>query len=136
MTRRDNRRNTGRDSRSRRDDDRGRSNARRKSDDEARVERITWFLLVMMFGVLYLFPETADLPNWIIPVLGAVILLGSGLYQYSRHWRVSPVTWIAGAIMFVIGLYGLYVNPNQNLLSFSLLTFAAVIGVGVLTGET
>lgn len=110
--------------------------SRRKSDDEARVERVTWFLLVLIFGMIYLFPESTELPNWLIPVAGSMILFGSGIYQYTRRWHVSPITWIAGSIMFVLGLYGLYVDPNQNLLSFSLFTFAAVIGVGVLTGET
>lgn len=112
------------------------SYTRRKSDDEARVERVTWFLLVLMFGIIYLLPESNDLPNWLVPVAGATILFGSGIYQYTRRWHVSPITWIAGSIMFVLGLYGLYVDPNQNLLSFSLFTFAAVIGIGVLTGET
>jgi hypothetical protein len=116
--------------------DGGNYSRRRKSDDEARVERVTWFLLVLIFGMIYLFPESTDLPNWLIPVAGAMILFGSGIYQYTRRWHVSPITWIAGSIMFVLGLYGLYVDPNQNLLSFSLFTFAAVIGVGVLTGET
>jgi Na+/melibiose symporter-like transporter len=112
------------------------SYSRRKSDDEARIERFTWFLLVMIFGVIYLFPESTELPNWLVPVAGSMILLGSGIYQYTRRWHVSPITWIAGSIMFVLGLYGLYVDPNQNMLSFSMFTFAAVIGIGVLTGET
>lgn len=108
----------------------------RKSEDEARAERITWALLVFIFGILYLFPDTAGLPNWFIPVTGAMILLGSGLYQYTRRWHVSPITWLAGATMFAIGFYGLYIDPTQDLLPFSLFVFAAVIAIGVLTGET
>lgn len=108
---------------------------RRKSEAEARVERFTWFLLVLVFAVLYILPE-ANVPYWVVPLSGAVILLGSGIYQYSRRWRVSPITWIAGTIMVLICMINLYVNPNHDFSGFALLTFAAVIGFGVITGET
>lgn len=108
---------------------------RRKSEAEARVERFTWFLLVLVFAVLYILPE-ANVPYWVVPLAGAVILLGSGIFQYSRRWRVSPITWIAGTIMVLICMINLYVNPNYDFSGFALLTFAAVIGFGVLTGET
>lgn len=107
----------------------------RKSEAEARVERVTWFLLVAIFGIINLLPSDA-LPNAWVPLAGALVLLGSGLYQYARRWRVSPTTWIAGSIMMVMGLYSIYVNPRTELIAPSLLAFAVVIGVGVLTGET
>lgn len=107
----------------------------RKSEAEARVERITWFLLVAIFGIINLLP-TGSLPNALVPLAGALVLLGSGLYQYSRRWRVSPTTWIAGSVMMVMGLYSIYVNPQTELIAPSLLAFAIVIGIGVLTGET
>lgn len=112
--------------------------ARRKSDDEARVERITWFLMVGVFAIIYFIdPETQEsIPNWIVPVSGAAILLGSGIYQYTRRWRVSPVTWVAGTVMLLLAAINLSVNPDQNFYGITLLVFAGVIGVGVLTGET
>ncbi|MDX1994931.1 MAG: hypothetical protein SF029_21290 [bacterium] len=109
--------------------------ARRKSDDEARAERLTWFLLVLIFAVLYIIPEQS-IPNWIVPMTGAVILLGSGVYQYTKRWRVSPVTWIAGTIMLLLAMVNIYVNQNQDFLGLVLLVFAGVIGMGILTGET
>lgn len=110
---------------------------RRKTEAEAKVERFTWFLLVLIFAVLYLFPpEENNIPNWVVPLSGAIILLGSGIYQYSRRWRVSPTTWIAGAILLMLALVNLYVNPDQNFYGLAMLTFAGVIGVGILTGET
>jgi uncharacterized membrane protein YjjP (DUF1212 family) len=109
--------------------------ARRKSDDEARAERLTWFLLVLIFAVLYIIPEQS-IPNWIVPMAGAVILLGSGVYQYTKRWRVSPVTWIAGTIMLLLAMVNIYVNRNQDFLGLVLLVFAGVIGMGILTGET
>lgn len=111
--------------------------AGRKTEPEAKVERVTWFLMVMVFAVLYLFPpQENNIPNWIIPFSGAVILFGSGIYQYGRRWRVSPVTWIAATILLLLTLTNLYVNPDQDFYGFVLLTFAGVIGIGVLTGET
>ena len=110
---------------------------RRKSAAEAKVERFTWFLMILVCAVLRINPDIqAEIPNWFVPFCGAVILLGSGFYQYRHHWHVSPVTWIAGTLMFMLVLINLQVNPDQDFYGISLLTFAAVIGFGVLTGET
>jgi uncharacterized membrane protein len=108
---------------------------RRKSEAEARVERVTWFLLVLLFAAVNFLPE-GTLPNALIPFAGALVLLGSGLYQYAHRWQVSPITWIAGSIMMVMGLYSIYVDASIDFLPFSLIAFALVIGFGVLTGET
>lgn len=111
--------------------------AGRKSEREAKVERVTWFLMVLVFALLYFVPpEENNIPNWIVPLSGAVILLGSGLYQYGHKWRVSPATWIAGTVMLLLAITNIYVNPDLNFYGFVLLTFAAVIGMGILTGET
>lgn len=109
--------------------------ARRKSEDEARIERFTWFLLVLIFAVLYIIPEE-NVPKWVVPLCGATILLGSGIYQYSKRWRVSPFTWIGGFLMLLLFIINIYVNPNQDFLGLALLTFAGIIGIGVFTGET
>jgi hypothetical protein len=108
----------------------------RKSAAEARVERLTWFSLVMVFAGIYFFQEASLLPNWIVPMIGAIIILGSGVYQYSRGWRVSPVTWIAGTLMLSFAGYAFAFNSQRDFLGFSLIVFAFVIGFGVLTGET
>ena len=109
----------------------------RKSDAEARAERLTWALLVLAFAVFQLIPPGASQwPNWFIPATSAAILLGSGVYQYARRWRVSPITWIAGAIMLFFTLYNNYVNQSVNFLGLSLVVFFAVILFGLITGET
>ena len=114
-----------------------RQKRQRKTEAEAKVERATWFLMVLIFALLYIYPpDENNIPNWIVPLSGAVILLGSGLYQYIRRWRVSPTTWIAGTIMLLLAIINLYVNPDQDFLGLVLLTFAGVIGIGVITGET
>jgi hypothetical protein len=109
--------------------------SRGKSEREARIERFTWGLLVLAFAVTQLIPLDT-VPNWFIPMTGAMVLLGSGIYQYSNRYRVSPITWIAGVILFLFGVINVYVAPNQNFLGLSLIIFAGVILFGLLTGET
>ncbi|MDX2160750.1 MAG: hypothetical protein SF162_05445 [bacterium] len=106
---------------------------RRKTEREARVERVTWGLLVLVFAVLYLLPD-ANIPNWTIPFAGAVILIGSGMYQYGQRFRVSPITWMAGAVMALFAYYSF--STGANMTPFTLLAFAAIIILGVVTGET
>lgn len=120
----------------RRDNRRDDTNRSGKGGREARIERMTWFLLVMVFGIIYFVPDTVNLPNWVVPGAGAVILLGSGAIQYSRRMRVSPITWIGGAIMLFMALFSLYFINDIDLLGFSLVVFAIVIGFGVISGET
>jgi hypothetical protein len=100
---------------------------------EARVERLTWFFLVMVFALVQLLDS---LPPVAVPLAGAGILIGSGLYQYSRRWHVSPVTWLAGALMAGLAYVNLQVNPNRDFTGLALLVFAGVILFGLLTGET
>lgn len=109
--------------------------AREKSYGEARVERVTWALLVLIFAVTQVVPINM-LPNWFVPGAGALILLASGIYQYSRRWRVSPITWIGGVLMLLFALTNLYVMPTANFLGPSLLIVFGVIIFGVITGET
>jgi hypothetical protein len=117
----------------RRDDDRY---DRRKSYAEERIERITWFALVVIFAVLNLLHlENVGL-NWVVPLAGAVVLLGSGMIQYMRGWVVSPITWLGGAALVGLAMFNLYIDPARDFLPFALIIFAAVILVGLLTGET
>jgi len=108
---------------------------RTKSDRERRVEMITWAALVLVFAVLQIVPENS-LPYYFVPLSGAIILLGSGIYQYSQRWQVSPITWLAGAGMAALTYYGFEINPGRSFTGDSLLIFAAVIIFGVITGET
>lgn len=110
------------------------SRSRRKSEAEARVERITWGLLVLVFAFVELTRDRATFPNFFVPFAGALILLGSGLYQYSRRWKVSPITWIAGAFMAFFTY--LAFDSGRNYVGESLVVFFVVIVFGLITGET
>lgn len=109
---------------------------RRKSYAESRIERMTWFLLVLVFAVLNLLNLENIGLNWIVPLAGAVILIGSGMLQYLRGWMVSPVTWLGGAALAGLTLFNLYLDPTRDFLGAALIIFAGVILVGLLTGET
>lgn len=120
-----------------RDRDRNRGGYRGKSAAEARAERLTWFFLVLIFAILQILSQNnIGIQNWLIPMSGAIVLIGSGLYQYTRRWRVSPVTWLAGAVLFFLAVLNLYSLSQRSFLGESLIIFAAVILIGLLTGET
>ena len=106
-----------------------------KSRSEARVERLTWAFLVLIFAIPLVLEDT-PLPNGFIVLAGAVVLLGSGLYQYTRHWRVSPITWIAGALMLFLSLANFTLGIQRDFTGWALIIFAAVILFGLVTGET
>lgn len=118
-----------------------RRSSSRKTKAEMKVERMTWFMLVLIFALISIAEDNLGIPeetipNWLVPMSGAVVLLSSGIYQYTRHWRVSPITWIIGAILLMFGLLIMLVEPALNLNGLSLLAFAGVILFGLLTGET
>ncbi len=136
MARRESRTTRSRQQTSRRRDDAPRGG--RKSEREGRIERVTWFLLVLVFGVLYVLPESEanQIPNYLVPAAGAVILIGSGLVQYGQRMPVSPITWIGGTLMLALAFYSYAVDPTRDLLGIALVVFALVIGFGILTNET
>lgn len=107
---------------------------RGKSEREARAEHLTWAALVLAFALVHL--GAGNFANWLLPFAGAVILLISGVYQYSRRWHVSPVTWIAVVILALFAFYSYQVDPNAEFLSESLIVFAGIILLGVITGDT
>jgi hypothetical protein len=110
--------------------------SRRKSEAEARVERLTWALLVLVFAVVQLIPADMAIPTWVIPLSGAAILLGSAIHQYSRRWRVSPITWIGGAFMAFFAYYSIRIDRTRPFIGEALLVFFVVIVFGLITGET
>ncbi len=71
-----------------------------KDSREATVELITAALL---FGVFVLF-AIGNIREPLAMLAGGVILLGSGIYQTTRGWHVSLITWILGVILFLGGI--------------------------------
>ena len=67
---------------------------------ETTIELITAGLLAVTF-VLFLIGIFHDS---IAMLVGGAILLGSGVYQTSKGWHVSLVTWILGLILLLGGI--------------------------------
>jgi hypothetical protein len=111
-------------------------NGRSKSRAEARVEKLTWALLVLIFVLPQFLPAGVVLPNFLVPSLCGLVLIGSGFYQFSKHWRVSPFLWIGGVLMVVMAGYSIAMNPNVNLNGFALLITFVVILMGVILDES
>lgn len=110
--------------------------AGRKSKQELRIERITWFGLVAIFIIGSIIPDDTTIPNAITPLAAGVILIVSGVYQYSRKWRVNFTTWIAGTLMLVMAAYSVYSRPDLDMRMIVIFLVAIVIAVGVFTNET
>jgi len=105
-----------------------------KSQGEARVERLTWALLVLIFAIPLLID--ISIPNGFVPLAGAIVLLGSGAYQYSRRWRVSPITWVGGSLMLFLSILNLALDSERDFTGWALAVVAVVIVFGAITGET
>jgi hypothetical protein len=118
-------------------DDRRDIRSRGKSYREARIELMTWAALVMVIALGALGRENnINLPNWFVPFAGCIVLLGSGILQYSRGYRVSPVTWIGGIVLALFFAYSWQIDPLQPLVGASLIVFFLVILFGIITGDT
>jgi uncharacterized membrane protein YdcZ (DUF606 family) len=91
--------------------------------------------MVGIFAAYQLLPE-GTLPPYFTSVAGALVLLGSALYQYTRRWQVSPFTWLGGILMAVLAFYNLQVDPGRDFIGVAFLIFAGVIAMGVVLDET
>lgn len=98
---------------------------------------MTWAGLVGVIAIGILGQDAGlVLPNWFVPFAGATVMLGSGIYQYSRGYRVSPITWLGGIVLVLFLIYSIYVNPAQPFGGISLLIFFFVILFGIISGDT
>ncbi len=77
-----------------------------KSEAEQNVERATFGAMLILLGVAALIP----LPRGIFPLIAAVILLGSALYQRQQGWEVSGATWFFGALFAIAAVVDILGN--------------------------
>jgi len=114
-----------------------------KSKEEARIERLTWMAMAGFLILLSFIDPENNLPDYIVPLVIAGILLASGSYQVfeQRNWKVSPFTW---GIAFILGFFGVYrvltiyndwVPLPIDLRLITLVGVIFLILLGVLTNE-
>ncbi len=70
------------------------------NQQETFVEVLTAALLLIVLA-LFLF---GNVNEPLAMLAGGVILLGSGVYQTSRGWHVSLITWITGIVLTLGGI--------------------------------
>lgn len=115
----------------------------RKTGKEARAERLTWFAMVLVF-LVFSFDESVNFPAYIPPFAIALILLISGIYQYSKSWRISPIVWIIFVLMVLTGGFAVYSEMYTVPAAFSfidpvlvaLLGTIVIIVFGIITNES
>lgn len=103
-----------------------------KSGYEAKVERATWFgMMIAFLGMTY----TGASGTWTCIVL-SIITLVSGIYQYRRGFTVGPAVWGVGFVGLALGGYGLYFQPAFDLSLLALVMVIVVIAMGVVTKQS
>ncbi|QPC80734.1 hypothetical protein G4Y79_13535 [Phototrophicus methaneseepsis] len=119
------------------------TNRNRKSRQEARVERFTWFAMVVIF-ILISLDERLTYPGYWVPIAISAILFISGFIQYQNGWRISPLTWIVGAVLLVVGgLTWYFAQPEIGVsiqffdpILISLIATVVVIVYGIISNES
>lgn len=106
----------------------------RKTGQEAKAERLTWFALIMVF-VLLSFDETVSVPEVIIPFVIAGILLASSVYQFSQGWQWSWFNVFIAAVLILSGVYDIYFALPVDLVLMSLISVVAILLFGIITNE-
>src|SRR4051812_19579046 len=106
---------------------------RERKREERQVEVVAFGAVIVLFAIGLL---TQALRSDIISVIGGAIFLGAAVYQWQRRWRVNPVTWIGGLIMFIVGLYAMQNHTDVPMgMLFPLGMFAIIIVASAVSGE-
>jgi hypothetical protein len=107
----------------------------RKKGQEAKFERATWFAMVLLFALLR-FDRDLSIPDIVVPIVLASILLMSGVYQITQRWPVSPFTWMIAAALALAVVASLYINIYIDLILFSIAMTVVHIIIGIVSNES
>jgi hypothetical protein len=102
--------------------------------EERSFEAATYGLIVILFLVAALFPA---LRSDFVALAGGAILVGSGIFQSQRRWRVNLLTWLGGLLLLIVGFLSFSGTtgrmPGGMLLPIGVM--AVVIVVSFLSGN-
>ena len=107
-----------------------------KSEDERRIERLTWFGIVGVLVMTGALPSWLTLHNGVTPLATGCILIFSGLMQYRRGFRVGYTTWVAGTLLLVAAGFNFVNRPDLDLSLLAIVAAIIVVGAGIFTRET
>jgi len=109
----------------------------RKTNQEARVERLTWYAMVIVFIVVG-FDRDLLLPTWLIPGALGGILFYSALYQYSKikkGWRAGLLNIVVATMLILLAAYDFYLGSPADPILISFIATIAIIAYGIITNE-
>ncbi len=104
----------------------------RKTRQEAKIERLTWFVMVITF----LFMTNNQIEGSYTLLAVSTILILSGLYQWRKRWSVGPAVFLLAGIGILTGIYSFYQPIPVDLSLGAFLIILAVIGIGVITNDS
>lgn len=108
---------------------------RRKTGREARIERLTWYAIVLIVIMMNFFDQNLVLPSYIIPLIIASILIVSGVYQQMQGYGVSLISWGVAIALILFAAFEIYYNLPFDLRLLSIVGVVVVIVSGVITNE-
>lgn len=107
-----------------------------KTGREARIERLTWYALVLVIVVMS-FDRNLLLPAFVMPLVLGLILATSGIYQRLQKYPISLMSWGIAVGFFIAVAYDLYFPDSSpvDLRLISIIGVVLVIGWGAVTNE-
>ncbi len=106
-----------------------------KTDDEHRLERLTWFGLVGVLVVTGILPDWMTLHRGVAPLVAALVLFVSGVFRFRRGWRVSISIWAAGIALLLLAGFNFLSRPDLDLSLAVIVIAVFMIAAGVFTRE-
>lgn len=103
-----------------------------KSGYEAKVERATWFALMIAFLAM----TSSGVPGAWMCIILSIICFVSALYQYRRKMTVGVALWGAAFLGVAAGGSALYFNSTFDLSMMALGMVIVVIAMGVVTRQS
>lgn len=101
-----------------------------KLTEARRIERLTWFAVVVVLVVPDVLPDWLSLHYGATPLAAGLVFLVSGLMR-QRVGFMRPSIWVAGVVLLVFAGFNFVSRPDLNLSLNALLCAAAVIALSV-----
>jgi hypothetical protein len=106
----------------------GRRSRRRtqRRSQERRFEAITYALILGIFFLAFATP----IDDLLVTFLGGLVLVGSGIMQSQRGWRVNIFTWLGGILLLGMGLVSYLQTralPGGMLFPIGVMLFVTVV---------
>ena len=109
--------------------------ASRKTGREARIERITWYAIVLVVILMNFFDRNLILPPYLVPIVISAILIGSSVYQQVQGYGVSLISWGVAIGLVLFAVFEIYYNLPFDLRLLSIIGVVVVILSGIITNE-